>query len=107
MPALVKKIWNLDLQTVSYDDLDKVIGEARADEKAVALAKQRAEAYLAHARHEIGDQAGICRQLFPARPGLPSHHGGGQLSRDHDQRLHVDDHAQGAHLGLPHVEHAQ
>jgi hypothetical protein len=47
VPALVKKIWNMDLQTVTYEDLDKLIAEARADAKTVALAKQRAEAYLA------------------------------------------------------------
>lgn len=47
VPALVQKVWNMDLQTVSYDDLDKLIAEARADARAVELAKQRAAAYLA------------------------------------------------------------
>ena len=37
----------MDLQTVTYDDLEKWIAEARADGKSVSLAKQRAEAYLA------------------------------------------------------------
>jgi hypothetical protein len=70
VPALVKKIWNLDLQTVSYDDLDKVIGEARADEKAVALAKQRAEAYLAlpdtklETKREFVDNCFLLDQIF-------------------------------------------
>ena len=41
VPALVKKIWNMDLQTVTYDDLDKWITEARADGKSASLAKQR------------------------------------------------------------------
>ncbi len=48
VPALVKKIWNMDLVTVSYEpELDKLIAEARADEKAVALAKKRTSDYLA------------------------------------------------------------
>lgn len=47
VPALVKKIWNMDLPTVDYKDLEKLINEARADAAAVALAKKRAEAYLA------------------------------------------------------------
>jgi len=46
IPELVEKVWGLELQTVSYDDLDLLIGEARADEDAVASAKKRAEAYL-------------------------------------------------------------
>jgi len=47
VPALVKKVWNMDLPTVTYEVLEKLINEARADQKAVALAKQRADAYLA------------------------------------------------------------
>jgi hypothetical protein len=46
VPDLVKKIWGLDMQTVTYEVLGKLIKEARADEKAVALAKRRADAYL-------------------------------------------------------------
>jgi hypothetical protein len=46
IPELVKKVWDLDMQTVTYDDLGRLIEEARADEKTVALAKQRADAYL-------------------------------------------------------------
>jgi len=47
IPELVKKVWNLDMQTVTYEDLGALIKEARADRKAVALAKQRADDYLA------------------------------------------------------------
>lgn len=48
VPALVKKVWNMDLVTVSYEpELDKLISEARADEHAVALAKKRTADYLA------------------------------------------------------------
>ncbi len=46
IPKLVEKVWNLDLQTLAYEDLGRLINEARADESAVALAKQRADAYL-------------------------------------------------------------
>jgi hypothetical protein len=47
IPALVKKVWKLDMPTVTYDDLGRLIQEARADEQAVARAKQRAADYLA------------------------------------------------------------
>ncbi len=47
VPELVKKIWNMDLPTFTWEDLDRLIAEARADEKTVALAKQRAKDYLA------------------------------------------------------------
>ena len=43
IPELVKKVWDMDLQTVSYDDLGVLIKDARADKAAVALAKRRAE----------------------------------------------------------------
>lgn len=46
IPELVKKVWNLDMPTVTYDDLDRLIREARADDQTVALARKRAEAYL-------------------------------------------------------------
>ncbi len=46
VPELVKKIWGLDLQTVTYDDLGRLITDARADKETVALARHRAEQYL-------------------------------------------------------------
>jgi hypothetical protein len=46
VPELVKNIWGLDLVTVSYNDLGKLINDARADKAAVALAAKRAERYL-------------------------------------------------------------
>ena len=42
----VRQQWKFDIQTVTYPELDKLIRAARADAAAVALAKQRAEAYL-------------------------------------------------------------
>ena len=81
MPALVKKIWNMDLVTVSYEpELDKLIAEARADEKAVALAKQRAEAYLAlpdtklETKREFVDNCFLLDQVFRR------HHDGSRIA---------------------------
>ena len=49
VPELVKKVWNFDMQTVTYEDLGVLIKQARADEKAVKFAKKRADDYLADA----------------------------------------------------------
>lgn len=46
IPALAHERWKLDIQTVTYEDLGKLIEAARADEKAVALAERRAQEYL-------------------------------------------------------------
>lgn len=46
VPALVKKVWDFELPIVSYEELGRLIEEARADAQAMALAKRRAEAYL-------------------------------------------------------------
>jgi hypothetical protein len=43
---LVRETWKFDMQTVSYDDLGKLIKEARADSAAVTRAKERAKDYL-------------------------------------------------------------
>jgi hypothetical protein len=45
-PALAKDRLKLDIRTVTYDDLGKLILEARADQAAVEHARRRAEAYL-------------------------------------------------------------
>jgi hypothetical protein len=47
VPDLVRKKWRFDIRTVSYDELGKLIQEARADQAAVNQARTRAEAYLA------------------------------------------------------------
>src|SRR5512142_1435834 len=47
--AVVKKVidtWKFDIVTVSYDDLGRLIREARADAATVRRARTRAEAYL-------------------------------------------------------------
>ncbi len=46
VPNLVRKVWKFDMQTVSYDELGKLIKEARADKAAVARSKDLAKAYV-------------------------------------------------------------
>lgn len=46
VPELVRKKWQFDIQTVSYDELGKLIKEARADQNAVKRAHNRAGSYL-------------------------------------------------------------
>lgn len=45
-PALAKDQFKLDIRTVSYDELGKLINEARADQAAVERARRRADEYL-------------------------------------------------------------
>ena len=46
VPNLVREKFKLDIQTVSYDELGKLITEARADKSVVSGAKNRTDAYL-------------------------------------------------------------
>lgn len=46
VPKLVEEKFKFDIQTVSYDELGKLIKQARADKAAVESARRRAEAYL-------------------------------------------------------------
>ncbi len=46
VPNLVRQVWKFDIQTVSYDDLGKLIKEAFADSAAVDRAKARAKDYM-------------------------------------------------------------
>jgi hypothetical protein len=46
VPKLVADKWKFDIVTVSYDDLGRLIREARADSAAVRRARSRADAYL-------------------------------------------------------------
>ena len=93
VPNLVRDVWKFDMQTVSYDDLGKLIKEARADAAAVSRAKERATAYLKAQGRQAGDQAGVRRERLPAGAGLPRPDEEGRLPGDHDQRLHGHDHA--------------
>jgi hypothetical protein len=70
IPELVKKVWNLDMPTVTYDDLGRLIKDARADDKAVALAKKRADVYLQdqgtalETKREFVDNCFLLDQVF-------------------------------------------
>jgi hypothetical protein len=46
VPDIVRKKWKADIQTVTYDELGKLIKAARQDPKEVVLAKQRAADYV-------------------------------------------------------------
>lgn len=46
VPQLVKDIWKYDIRTISYEELGKLIQEARSDQKAVKKAREQAAAYL-------------------------------------------------------------
>ena len=46
VPKLAKEIWNFEYNDVGYDDLKKLINEAKADVSVMARAKQRTEDYL-------------------------------------------------------------
>lgn len=70
IPNLVREVWNLDMQTVTYEDLGKLILEARADTDAVALARKRAGAYLGEGatkletKREFVDNCFLLDQVF-------------------------------------------
>ena len=70
VPNLVKQIWKFDIQTVSYDDLGKLIKEARADSAAVSQAKERAAEYLKEpgvkleTKPEFVENAFLLEQVF-------------------------------------------
>lgn len=46
IPALAEDRWKLDIETISYDELGKLIQAAKQDKSAVTLAKERATAYV-------------------------------------------------------------
>ena len=46
VPNLVREKFRFDIQTVSYEELGKLITEAKSDKSAVSRAKERAEKYL-------------------------------------------------------------
>lgn len=69
---LVRKVWQLELPTVAYDDLGRLIDEARGDRATAALAKQRADAYLQQpgttleTKREFVDNCFLLDQVFRA-----------------------------------------
>jgi hypothetical protein len=70
VPDLVRKKWKLDIQTVTYDDLGKLIQAARQDQAEVNLARQRADAYLKlpgttlETKRQFVDNAFLLEQVF-------------------------------------------
>jgi len=70
VPNLVREIWKFDMQTVSYDDLGKLIKEARADSAAVTQAKERAKDYMKgrgvklETKPEFVENAFLLEQVF-------------------------------------------
>jgi hypothetical protein len=70
VPDLVREKWRLDIQTVSYEDLGKLIAAAKADKSAVDQARQRAETYLAtpgttlETQRPFIDNAFLLEQVF-------------------------------------------
>ncbi len=70
VPNLVREVWKFDMQTVSYDDLGKLIKGARADTTAVTQAKERAKAYMkgrgvkVETKPEFIENAFLLEQVF-------------------------------------------
>lgn len=69
-PELARERWGLDIQTVTYDELRKLIQEARADKQAAALARKRADDYLQadgvklETKREFVDNCFLLDQIF-------------------------------------------
>ncbi len=70
VPDLVKDKWKFDIQTLSYDELGKLIKQARADKPAVERAQQRAAKYLKskgtklETKREFVDNGFLLDQVF-------------------------------------------
>jgi L-fucose isomerase-like protein len=69
-PDHARNKFKLDIQTISYDELGKLIKEARADKAAVELARRRAEEYLnlpgtkLETKRQFVDNAFLLEQVF-------------------------------------------
>ncbi|MFO0928504.1 MAG: hypothetical protein U0736_16015 [Gemmataceae bacterium] len=63
-PDLAVKRFGLDIRTVTYKDLGVLIGQARADEKAVRAARSRAAAYLADSGVKLETQKEYVENAF-------------------------------------------
>ena len=70
IPKLVQDRWKLDIQTVTYEELGKLIQAAREDKAAVDLARRRADAYLKlpgttlECKRAFVDNAFLLEQIF-------------------------------------------
>ncbi len=72
VPQLVREIWKYDIQTISYEELGRLITEARADQKAVKKAQQQAASYLKSSgtmletQRQYVENAFLLEQVFKA-----------------------------------------
>ncbi len=64
VPNLVREKWKMDLQTVGYDELGKLLQEALKDPAAVALAERRATEYLKLPGTKMEAQRGFLDRAF-------------------------------------------
>ncbi len=70
IPELARQRWQLDIQTFSYEELGKLVQAAKADQKAVDQARQRADAYLGlpgttlETQRQYVDNAMLLEQVF-------------------------------------------
>ncbi|MBN1506240.1 MAG: twin-arginine translocation signal domain-containing protein [Sedimentisphaerales bacterium] len=64
VPDKVREKWKFDIRTLSYDDLGRLMKEARADEAAVKQAQQRASAYLNDATLTLETQRSFVDNAF-------------------------------------------
>jgi len=70
VPNLVREKWKLDIQTVTYEELGKLVQAAREDKAATELARRRAGAYLKlpgtslETKREFVDNAFLLEQVF-------------------------------------------
>jgi len=70
IPELARQRWQLDIQTLSYEELGKVIEAARADKATVDQARRRADAYLGlpettvETQRQYVDNAFLLEQVF-------------------------------------------
>lgn len=64
VPRLVEEKWKFEIRTVTYDDLGKLITQARADAQAVRRARERAEAYLNAPGNTLETQPSFVHNAF-------------------------------------------
>ncbi len=104
---LVSEKFKFDIQTVTYDELGKLIQAARQDQAAVALGQEAGGRLSADAGDQAGNRGPVCRKLHAPGSGLPQAHAGGRLPHADHQRLHGHDHAGCRDYGVPDPQHAQ
>jgi len=64
VPKLVEEKWRFDIKTVSYDELGRIINEARNDTAAMKRAQQRADEYLKLSGTKLETDFNFVRNAF-------------------------------------------